>query len=115
MIVASSSIALLTGDMEDDLENSLLLNGSNLSAQILKVGHHGSKTSTTGDFLRAVAPKFAVISVAQENRHGHPQTQTPEVLQNFGTEILQTNKWGTILFRIGKSTSIVSLDTSRSN
>ncbi|MCC6290712.1 MBL fold metallo-hydrolase [Candidatus Nomurabacteria bacterium] len=113
LIVASSSVALLTGDMESDLEDRLLSDGTNLSAQILKVGHHGSKTSTGGSFLRAVAPKFAVISVARENRYGHPHPQTLGVLQNFGVEILRTDELGTITFRIDKSAGVVFLERGR--
>lgn len=71
---------LLTGDIEARAERQIILRGTNLEADILKVAHHGSKTSTTEEFLYDVSPQVAVIQVGAKNRYGHP---TPEVLKRL--------------------------------
>ncbi len=71
------SSALLTGDAEGEAEQAMLAAGVPLRADVLKVGHHGSSASTSAQFLAAVQPRLAVISVGAENRFGHP---SPELL-----------------------------------
>lgn len=71
---------LFTGDAEDQTEQPLLFIGADLKADILAVGHHGSKNSTSAEFLAAVAPQIAVIQVGLKNKYGHP---TPEVLERL--------------------------------
>jgi competence protein ComEC len=78
---------LLTGDAEHDLENDLLARGSLAGTSVLKVGHHGSKTSTLDSFLDAVRPVFAVISVGYENSFRHPH---PDVLRRLGARRIAT-------------------------
>ncbi len=97
-LVYASSSALLTGDAEKYLEYRLLLSGADLKADILKVGHHGSKTSTTEDFVTAVAPKYAVISVGRKNRYGHPIQQTLDTLAKFNIKIFRTDQDGDVEF-----------------
>ena len=65
-------VFLLTGDVEDPVESAMLARGAPLDATVLKVGHHGSDTSTSAPFLDAVSPSLAVISVGADNRFGHP-------------------------------------------
>ena len=91
LIYASSSV-LLMGDAEKYFEYRLLLSGVDLKSDILKVGHHGSKTSTTEDFVRAVSPKYAVISVGRKNRYGHPTQQTLDTLAKFGIQTFRTDQ-----------------------
>jgi beta-lactamase superfamily II metal-dependent hydrolase len=67
---------LLTADIEAPAEERLLASGADLRATVLKVGHHGSRTSTTPRFLAAVAPWAAVISVGAGNDYGHPAPET---------------------------------------
>jgi len=87
---------LFTGDAEGVEENSLLLSGSDLKADILQVAHHGSKNSTVQEFLAAVAPQFAVIQVGAKNRYGHP---TQEVLERLkGVKVLRNDLDGDIEF-----------------
>ena len=76
-ITYGSRSFLLTGDMEHAIESRLLASGANLHADVLKVGHHGSRTSSTPAFLEAVAPSVALISAGYENSFGHPH---PDVL-----------------------------------
>jgi competence protein ComEC len=91
---------LLTGDMEKQIEAELV-NEHLLGARIdvLKVAHHGSKTSSTEDFLNAVHPAFGVISVGYQNSYGHPTRQTLEHLEERKIEILRTDEHGLISIR----------------
>jgi len=90
---------LLTGDIEREAEFGLIARGNDLSGTVLKVGHSGSKTSTTPDFLAAVSPGVAVISVG-ENSYGHPSGDVMERLEaELGKDyIYRTDEQGTIEF-----------------
>ena len=68
-------VFLLTGDVETPIESMLLARGASLDATVLKVGHHGSDSSTSAAFLDAVSPSLAVISVGEDNRFGHPDAE----------------------------------------
>jgi len=85
---------MLTGDIEDEVEAELIINGASLSAQFLKVGHHGSKTSTSTKFLNAVNPQIAFIEVGANNRYGHPHPTIIERLENFGIKYYRTDRDG---------------------
>lgn len=89
---------LLTGDAEALAEREILASGAAIKADVLKVGHHGSNTSTTAAFLKAVGPKYAVISVGVGNDYGHPHRAVLDRLKKQGVEILRTDKQGTVLF-----------------
>lgn len=88
---------LFTGDAEKEVEKQMLENGSDLKADVLKVGHHGSKTSTGSDFLKAVSPKYAVISCGAGNSYGHPHKEITELLKRCGIEYFRTDEQGTIV------------------
>lgn len=87
---------LLTGDAEDISEGQMLKNG-NLQATLLKIGHHGSDSSTTPEFLKAVSPKYAVISVGKGNTYGHPTDVVLSRLATAGVEVFRTDQSGTIV------------------
>lgn len=90
---------LFTGDIEKEAEKVLVENyaGKNdLKATVLKVGHHGSKTSSTYDFLNLVKPKIALIGVGKNNSFGHPNGEVLEQLHNFDTQIYRTDENGEI-------------------
>ncbi|OGY41399.1 MAG: hypothetical protein A2Y82_00225 [Candidatus Buchananbacteria bacterium RBG_13_36_9] len=87
---------LLTGDAEAIVEQDLLNNKTDLKADVLKIAHHGSKYSTTAEYLDAVKPQFAVISVGENNNFGHPHLRTLDNLQKRQIEILRTDYSGTI-------------------
>ena len=91
LIYASSSI-MLTGDFED--EENLVAKDLDLSADILKVGHHGSRTANSLDFLAAVNPKIAVISSGLGNKFDHPHQETLENLKKLGISIYRTDSGG---------------------
>lgn len=88
---------LFTGDAEILTEKTLTEGGFNLKSTVLKVGHHGSDTSTSYEFLREVMPEYAVISVGKENTYGHPTDVVLSRLKDAGTEIFRTDKDGTII------------------
>ena len=100
---------LLPGDAEKSAERQILAESeeSALRADVLKVGHHGSKNSTTPEFLAAVAPRVALISAGEENPYGHPSPQLLERLQQAGVPILRTDRSGAIhVFTDGKSLEV---------
>ena len=77
------------------MEKELIGKGIDLKSDILKVAHHGSKYSTSGEFLENVKPKIAVISVGK-NSYGHPTPETLQRLENFDIHILRTDEYGDI-------------------
>lgn len=87
---------LFTGDMEKEAEQELLDHSIILHADVLKVGHHGSNTSTIDTFLKEVAPKYAVISVGQNNRYNHPSKEVIERLKENNVRILRTDQHGAV-------------------
>ncbi len=90
---------LFMGDAEEEAENEIMsAYGTVLSADVLKVGHHGSSSSSSQGFVAAVSPKFAVISCGAGNSYGHPTSQTLSTLSGFGVEILRTDIDGTVVF-----------------
>jgi competence protein ComEC len=91
---------LLTGDAERAQENWLLRHvGERLRADVLKVGHHGSSTSSSAEFLAAVSPRVALISVGAGNRYGHPSPQVLHALGTIGAEVLRSDAQGSIIVR----------------
>lgn len=89
---------LLPGDAEKQVEYSMLAENDPefLHADVLKVGHHGSKNSTMPEFLDAVNPRISVISAGEENPYGHPHPELLERLQEKGTHILRTDQNGAV-------------------
>lgn len=87
--------ALFTGDEEHQVEETLVRSHADLKADILKVAHHGSRTSSTDAFLRAVHPSLAIISVG-ENSYGHPRKEVLDALAKIGAEVRRTDEVGTI-------------------
>jgi competence protein ComEC len=90
---------LLTGDAERDIETDMLASGEPLRADVLKVGHHGSNTSSTEPFLEAVAPVFAVISDGFANSFRHPHPQVLRRLAAHHAEVFRTDLDGLVTIR----------------
>jgi competence protein ComEC len=90
---------LLVGDAERGEEDWLLAHHAQLRADVLKVGHHGSSTSSSDEFLAAVHPALAVISVGAGNKYGHPSGDVIRALALVGAEVLRTDEAGTIVVR----------------
>ncbi len=88
---------VLSGDCEKEAEALVEQSGEDLSANVIKVGHHGSATSSTADFLMRVKPTIAVVSVGENNLYGHPANDTLTRLQNVGAKIYRTDKNGAVM------------------
>ncbi len=88
---------LLTGDVEHDAEARLVAKGDSLAADVLKVAHHGSRTSTSPSFLAAVQPTVAIISSGAGNRYGHPSPEVVARLRNAGARVLRTDLGGGVI------------------
>ena len=88
---------LFTGDAEESAEQAIMTSGQDLSATVLKVGHHGSSTSSTAKFLDAVDPDYAVISVGKNNSYGHPAEETLQKLADRSIQVYRTDQMGDIL------------------
>jgi competence protein ComEC len=89
---------LLPGDAEKEAEHEMLAgsDGVDLRADVLKVGHHGSKNSTTEDFLATVRPQVAIISAGEDNPYRHPSQELLERLENAGVRVLRTDRDGAV-------------------
>lgn len=87
---------LFTGDAEKEVEQELVDAGIDIKSDILKVGHHGSRSSTTYDFLQAVSPELGVIQVGADNRFNHPHMSVVKRLEQQNVEILRTDQDGTV-------------------
>ena len=90
---------LLTGDSPIKTENILLkLDKEILNADVLKAGHHGSRTSTSLTYAEAISPEYAIISVGKDNSYGHPHKEVLDILSKLGVQIISTAESGTIKF-----------------
>ena len=89
---------LFTGDAEIKAEKALIAEGINIDCDVLKVGHHGSSTSTSKEFLDKATPDYAAISVGENNIYAHPSESVVETLKESGTQIFRTDTDGDITF-----------------
>jgi len=96
-MTAGNTSFLFAGDAEKEVEQELLKSGYDLSADVYKVSHHGSSTSSTPEFIAKVDPLVGIISCGKENSYGHPHRETLETLENYGVKVLRTDKSGTII------------------
>ncbi len=92
---------MLTGDATTKTEKIILSENAPtvLKSTLLKVGHHGSRTSTSNAFVEAVAPIYALISDGKDNKYGHPHKETLDTLNQFGAQIFRTDLLGTIIMK----------------
>lgn len=88
---------LFTGDAEEASEAEMLTNGIDISADVYKVAHHGSRSASTQEFLNAVHPKYAVISCGEGNSYGHPHAEVLNRLRSMGVEVFRTDEQGSII------------------
>ncbi len=87
---------LFTGDAEEEIEKEIIANGYDIKADVLKIGHHGSSTSTCAEFLKAVSPEYAVISCGADNSYGHPHKETTDLLKRCNITYYRTDESGTV-------------------
>lgn len=88
---------LFSGDAEELAEQNLLQKGFSIQADVLKVGHHGSKSSSSGSYLDAISPEYAVISCGEGNTYGHPHAETLNNLRTRGIRLFRTDEQGSIV------------------
>lgn len=103
MVQAGQHKALLTGDIESNGEQQLVMRyGEQLQADVMLVPHHGSKTSSSLEFLHYVRPTYALIAAGYKNQYGHPKSEILERYDDFGATVLNTVTDGAISFRLGE-------------
>jgi competence protein ComEC len=88
---------IFTGDAEELSESEMIAGKQKLDADVLKVGHHGSSSSTSPQFLQAVAPQYAVIMCGAGNDYGHPHQEILTALEDAGVEVYRTDLDGTVI------------------
>lgn len=93
---------VFTGDLEKEGEEEIIKKYGNLQTDVLKIGHHGSRSSTTSAFLEKVQPKYSIISAGRNNRYGHPHPEVLAVLNEFNTAIFRTDEHGAIHYEFTK-------------
>lgn len=96
-VVYKDTSFMLTGDAGSISEKEMIGKGYDLSADVLKLGHHGSSSSTTKTFLDKVNPKYAVVSAGKDNDYGHPHKTTMDKLKSRGIKLYRTDESGTII------------------
>lgn len=112
-LVFGETTFLFTGDAEDKAEEIILNNNLNIQADVLKIGHHGSRYSTTDKFLNRVNPKYAIISVGTGNSYKHPESIVLNKLKANNIEIHRTDLEGTIIVTSdGENITINNIDTN---
>lgn len=97
---------LFMADADKEVEKTIIEKYNLKNIDFLKVGHHGSKTSTGVSFINKINPKYSIISVGKNNKFGHPNTETLETLKN--SKIIRTDKVGTIKITINKNESLIN-------
>ncbi|MDE7248947.1 MAG: MBL fold metallo-hydrolase [Lachnospiraceae bacterium] len=96
-LVYGQNSFLFVGDAQEESEEEMLRSGLELKADVLKVGHHGSSSSTSEGFLHTAAPTYAVISCGKENDYGHPHAVVLNLLRREGVRVFRTDEQGSIV------------------
>lgn len=96
---------LFMADADKEVEQNIIEKYNLKNIDVLKVGHHGSKTSTDESFIDEVTPKYSIISVGKNNKFGHPNIETLDTLKN--SKILRTDEVGTIKITLNKNKSLI--------
>lgn len=104
---------LFTGDMEIEAETDVENAGYDLSADVIKVAHHGSSTSSSLSFLQKVSPSYAIISVGANNTYGHPEEAVLRRLADLGTQVYRTDEVGTITVSSDGTTIKISTEKNK--
>lgn len=105
---------LFAGDAAEESEADMMVSGLPLQAQVLKVGHHGSSSSTSKAFLDAVHPDYAVISCGRDNSYGHPTAETLTTLREAGVQVFRTDEQGSIVVTSdGRKSSLRAMNPAR--
>lgn len=112
-ITCGATKFMFTGDMEKEAEQDLINSGVNLNADVLKVGHHGSRGASSNEFLKKVSPNIAIISCGKNNDYGHPHKEALSRLKNIRCKIYRTDELGTIKINSnGKNITITNTNNA---
>jgi len=112
LLTYNESRFLFMGDAEKETEAEIMAAGYDVHADVVKIGHHGSKTSSTKAFIQKVAPKYAVISCGKGNSYGHPADETLAIITELGIDVKRTDESGTIIFSCdGENISCTTFQT----
>jgi len=99
-LVYGDTSFLLTGDSPKKIEHYLAsIDPNSLNVDVLKAGHHGSRTSSSEEFIRQASPEYAIISAGLNNHYGHPHREVVTLLEKFGVNTLRTDLLGSIIFK----------------
>ena len=96
-LVYQNTSFLFQGDAEKRSEEFILESNDSVEADVIKIGHHGSSTSSMPNYIKAVNPSIAVITVGKDNKYGHPHVETMELLEELGVVVYRTDENGTIV------------------
>ena len=96
-LVYGDTAFVMAGDAEEEAEHDICANGLELKADVLKLGHHGSRTSSSAEFLQRVDPAYAVIMCGRDNDYGHPHREIMEKLGQLGISLFRTDEQGTVV------------------
>lgn len=96
-IIYKNNSFILMGDAGNKVENDLLYSNANIKSDLIKIGHHGSSSSSSTRFIEKVDPQFAIISCGKNNQYGHPNSKTLETLNKNGIKIYRTDELGNII------------------
>lgn len=107
----NSTCTLFMGDASSNIEKNLL--DKDINCQVLKIGHHGSKYSSSDEFIKKVKPTYGIIMVGKDNKYGHPTKKVLDVLNKYNVTIHRTDEEGTIIMKIkGDSISFENVKTN---
>src|SRR3989338_11171414 len=99
-LVYGNTSFLFPGDSPKKIEGYLVsIDKENLDVDVLKAGHHGSKTSSSESFIGYASPEYAIISAGKNNRYGHPHQEVMDILEKFGVKTLRTDLLGSIIMK----------------
>lgn len=90
---------LLMGDASQEIEEKILTATEEIDVNVLKLGHHGSKTASSEKFIKALDPMYSIISAGEGNKFGHPHQEVLDILSQTKTEVLRTSELGSIIFQ----------------
>ena len=108
-LVYGNNSILFTGDAEKEEESDIINTGADISSEVLKVGHHGSTTSTSDEFVNKANPRYAVICVGKNNSYSHPSSDIITKLEKLGVSIYRTDTMGNIDMTLdGNNVSVVT-------
>ena len=105
-IIYGESSFLFTGDAEKEIENKILNFDADIDIDVLKVGHHGSNSSSFESFIEATSPEIAVISCGQDNMYGHPDYEVLSILDENNVKVYRTDEAGTIMVTADQNDNI---------